>query len=301
MSLEVKDILMEMGYSVKDFGKNYRTKPLYRESNNNTSLCIDKNSGRFVDFSAGVSGNLEDLVKLTLGLKDLVEAQKWLTGKINLEDLKRKSKPKIKTKKIFSENLLKEISPVYHHWEKRGISAKTLSEFRSGLVVSGQMAGRYVFPIFNSKKQILGFAGRDIYENTERPKWKLIGDKSFWIYPLFLNYPEIKNKKELIIVESIGDCLSLWEAGIRNTMVLFGVKLQDERLKSILKMDLKKIIISLNNDFEKEEVNTGLEASCFIKAKLQNFFDEGQVIIKQPDKKDFGEMSKEEILNWKLK
>lgn len=121
------------------------------------------------------------------------------------------------------------------------------------------------------------------------------------IYPLFLNYPEIKNKKELIIVESIGDCLSLWEAGIRNTMVLFGVKLQDERLKSILKMDLKKIIISLNNDFEKEEVNTGLEASCFIKAKLQNFFDEGQVIIKQPDKKDFGEMSKEEILNWKLK
>ena len=47
------------------------------------------------------------------------------------------------------------------------------------------MQHRYVFPIFNGKNEIIGFAGRDLLQmkDNKRPKWKLIGDKSMWKYP----------------------------------------------------------------------------------------------------------------------
>ena len=49
--MSILEILQKIGYTdVKDNGKYYRTKPLYRSSNNNTSLCIEKNTGCFYDF-----------------------------------------------------------------------------------------------------------------------------------------------------------------------------------------------------------------------------------------------------------
>lgn len=293
----IRETLVELGYDLKDFGNSYRAKPIYRESSNTTSLQINKQTGRFVDYSANISGSFEELVKLSLNLKNITEAKTWISQKgINLE--RSIEKPKITSVKIYPHELLNELMPIHDYWKGRDISVETLLAFRGGLVYSGQMSGRYTFPIFNSKNQILGFAGRDIYNNCDRPKWKLIGDKGNWMYPFFINYPVIKQAKEVILVESIGDCLSLWDAGIKNTLVLFGVKLGKVRLQNLLKCDLKKIIIALNNDADKE-VNTGKEASENIYKKLLNYYDVNQLEIKPPTKKDFGEMTLEEKIRWK--
>jgi hypothetical protein len=64
-----------------------------------------------------------------------------------------------------------------------------------------------------------------------------------------------------------------------------------------LKIDPKKIYISLNNDSDKNNAgNIGAEK---IQARLKRYFDEKQIKISLPNKKDFGEMNKEEILQWK--
>ena len=64
-----------------------------------------------------------------------------------------------------------------------------------------------------------------------------------------------------------------------------------------MKKDCKKIIISFNNDSSNN--SAGNNAAEKEKEKLSLFFDPSQIKVKLPKKKDFGEMTKEEILNWK--
>ncbi len=295
MTEEIHNILNEIGYSLQDCGQSWRTQPLYRESGNKTSLCIRKENGGWVDFSANIGGSFEELVKISLKLKNLDDAKKWLETKIDLDGLVKIHKPKIKIPKIYSNDTLKAVLPIHDYWLKRGVSQETLIFFRGGLVKRGQMLDRYVFPVFDARERLVGFAGRDV-TNTKDIKWKLIGSKMGWSYPLFFNLDIVKAKKEIILVESIGDMLALWEAGIKNTLVLFGVDLGD-RLRVLLKLDPDNIIIALNNDQEKD-INTGLIAATDIKKELHRYFDTDQVTISLPPKKDFGESGSEEIIDW---
>jgi len=55
--------------------------------------------------------------------------------------------------------------------------------------------------------------------------------------------------------------------------------------------------LNTNNDSEKN--NAGNQACEKGMNKLLRYFDARQLSIKLPTKKDFGEMNKEEILQWK--
>ena len=138
----------------------------------------------------------------------------------------------------------------HSYWINRGVSQETLNLFLGGVADNGKMKNRYVFPIFNAKNNIIGFSGRDI-TNLSKIKWKHIGEKTEFVYPLFVNSEIIQQQKEIILVESIGDMLSLWQAGVKNTLVTFGTSLSLAILNYSLKLDPKKIYISLNNDSNK--------------------------------------------------
>ena len=91
--------------------------------------------------------------------------------------------------------------------------------------------------------------------------------------------------------------LSLYQAGIKNVLVTFGTSLSLGILNYLLKIDIKKIYISLNNDSNKNNAgNIGAEKTH---SRLKRYFDDKQLKIVLPTKKDFGEMNKEEILQWK--
>ena len=52
---EIKDVLQEIGYSnITDGGKYYRMRPICRDSTNNSSLSVHKETGNFRDFSSNV-------------------------------------------------------------------------------------------------------------------------------------------------------------------------------------------------------------------------------------------------------
>ena len=298
---QIRDILTEIGYSLSDQGKYYRTKPLYRDSSSHTVLSIDKSNGRWKDFRADIGGSFEDLIRLTLRLKSHGEATKWLFDKgINpSENSFEKRLPQVQQIKIFKNELLSKLIPEHSYWNNRGISNETLSHFKGGVTENGKMANRYVFPIFNKQEKIVGFSGRDLKpsnnENSKffRPKWKHIGDKSKWRYPLLNNLQIIRKQKSIIIVESIGDMLSLWENNIKNIIVSFGVIISPDMLSVLTRLDPDRIFISFNDDSQNS--GAGNKAAYIARKKMLDFFDYDQITIKLPKgHNDFNEMHQQD-------
>lgn len=291
----IYDILTSIGYDLRDFGKSYRTKPLYRDSNNNTSLVIDKDTGKWHDFSLNQGGDLKQLIKITLNTTSEEEISKYLSGYAPTPIAQT---IKIEQNKTYSKDLLIKLKKDYDYWIGRGVSKSTLEVFQGGIADNGKMANRFVFPIFNEKDEIVGFSGRALSANPQI-KWKHIGAKSNWIYPIKLNKDALFKEKSAILVESIGDMLSLWEAGIQNVIVCFGVEVSSSIISFLIKTDVKKIFISFNNEPDNDGI--GNKAAQKAKDKLSNYFDEAQLQIALPTKKDFGEMNYEEIKLWKNK
>jgi DNA primase len=93
--------------------------------------------------------------------------------------------------------------------------------------------------------------------------------------------------------------LSLWDAGIKNTIVTFGLEISVPILNILLKVDPNKIYISFNNDQHKNSAGNIAGEKAY--NKLLRYFDKKQLEIKLPSKKDFGEMNTEEILQWQKK
>jgi len=295
--ISIYEILTELGYQLKDYGKEFRTKPLYRDSDNDTVLRIYKDTGKWFDFKQNISGDINSLVRLTLKIDDPDKAQEWLKNKNFTTNYSIEyTKPILKSTKKFDINLLENLEYNHLYCNKRSITNDTLIQFKGGVGKAGKMKNRYVFPIFDIRNDIIGFSGRDI-TNLSKIKWKHLGEKNDFLYPLFLNSNIIEEQKEIILVESIGDMLSLWQNNIKNVLVIFGTNLSLSVLNYCLKTDMKKIYISLNNDSEKNKAgNIAAEKTYF---RLKRYFDDKQLKIALPIKKDFGEMTSEEILQWK--
>jgi len=299
--MEVKEILQNAGYTnITEDSKNFRMKPLYRDSSSQTVLSVRKDTGSFIDFSKNISGSLQTLIKMSLNFKTEEEALKWIESHVDGGlKIKQNNRPVIKENRVFSKTSLEKVMPQHDYWINRGISEKTLSLFEGGVVHEGKMKNRYIFPIFDYKKNLVGVSGRDLVNDpaSKRPKWKHIGDKSQWKYPMQVNNKLLKDKKEVIVVESIGDMLSLWEAGVKNVAVSFGLQIGLGLLNYFMRIDCQKIILAFNND----ENKAGNKAAEKNSNRLQRYFDKNQIIIALPTEGDFGEMSQEQIIDWKNK
>jgi len=299
--VDIKETLINLGYSnIKDMGSEYRTRPIYRESDNNTTLRIKKETGFFTDFGRQITGSFEELVRLSLKLDDISDAKKWLKNKSYYDQPRKIPKPKLQHAKIFDKSILSKTITNHGYWIDRNISLSTLEQFEGGVAQVGKMNDRYVFPIYNNRKQIVGISGRCINDtrSQSRPKWKHIGQIHEWVYPAFLNIDIIKKEKSIILVESIGDMLSLWDADIKNVLVIFGLNVQKGILNFLLKVDPTHVILSLNNDSGGNSAgNKAAQKNC---KKMLKYFDKDQITVHLPTKNDFGEMSREEIRDWKL-
>ena len=300
----VKIILQDIGYVLSDHGKEYRTRPLYRDSDNDSVLRIWKNSGQWVDFKENISGSLEDLVKITLKLKSIDEAKNWISAK-GIDTSFREdeaAKPTIKQTSTFDRSLLIKLLRDSSYWSNRGISDSTLQPFQGGVATGGKMFNRYVFPVFDSQDNIIGFSGRDISKLSleGRPKWKHIGDKKEWVFPLKVNLKDLKSAKNLILVESIGDMLALRENGINNCVVTFGLNLTPKIIYSLISINPSKIVIAFNNDGS--DNGAGNMAAQAAQNKLRDYFDINQIVIKLPQgANDFADLNlkdKNRILEW---
>jgi hypothetical protein len=310
-SEKIKDILQKLGYNLTDFGSHWRTSAVYRGGNNPSSVQIYKDSGVWVDYVKGDGYmSLRSLIQATLQTNDPKEVSELMKG----YDFDSPSKeaatptyPKTEMEKTYPDSILIKLLPHYSFYNKKGISDEVLRFFKGGLATEGAMYQRFVFPIYNQSGLIHGFSGRDMSTvSSNRPKWKHVGKKSTWIYPYFTPQDfspncvqeEIAQKKEVILVESIGDLLNLHQHGVRNVIVTFGTSISPSLICFLLSLQLKNIVISLNNDSLKEK-NRGEIGALKSYLKLLDYFDKSVISIRLPLANDFGDMSSKDFDDWK--
>ena len=108
--MTIKEVLSELGYSqILDNGREYRMRPLYRESSNNSSLSVKKDTGYFNDWGVGEKGSFQRLVQIHLKVTT-IEASNWIRNKgLNQTRTNEDNKPKIKEARKFNKESLKHI------------------------------------------------------------------------------------------------------------------------------------------------------------------------------------------------
>lgn len=298
--MQVLDILHKLGYSnIRETGTHFTTRPLYRDSDNDSALAVNKLTGNWYDFVQKKGGSIFSLVALMKGLKTKDEVKQFLETDSLEVDTNIQHRYELEEVKKFDKELLVKLRREHTYWLNRNISPRTIETFNGGITFNGRMKNRYVFPILNMRDELIGFSGRILSDDLNVPKWKHIGAKFNWCYPVRWNYEYLEATGEAILVESIGDMLSLWDAGIRNTLVTFGLSVSPTIIERLLRLDIQRILIAFNNDCDHNMV--GNEAAEDEKIKLIRYFDESQVSVAIPDFKDFGEMDNDKINLWRQK
>jgi hypothetical protein len=284
-SEDFQGILESIGYNLIDCGDHWRTQALYRDGDNQTAVKIYKNTGVWMDFVENKGSKpFEALVKLTVkDSKDLSD----ILGNVKSQNITTYcKKEKIHMEKIYPKDSLDKLFPNYNFYLKRKISESTQKAFNVGLAGVGKMYRRMVFPIYDEHHQIIGFSGRKVDENNNYPKWKHIGRRNNWVYPAFNKdagtNEEIELKKEVILVESIGDAMALYEQGIKNVLVMFGLSVNSHIINYLNSKSINRIFISTNNDRNGRE-NRGFTAAIKTFIKLSAYFRSGQINCKIPD------------------
>jgi hypothetical protein len=305
---KIQEVLQSLGYKLSDRGSYWQTNAIFRNGDNKTALQIYKDTGVWKDYVEGTSFfPFKRLIEATLGTNDKKEVSKY----IDQEDAsllytkKTAQAPKLEMEEVYGDIMLERLLPHYKFYNNKGISTRTLKALKGGLATSGQLNQRFVFPIVNDLGQIHGFSGRDMKsrEGSNRPKWKHIGKKKNWIYPLYLDKrteAQIAKDNYVIIVESIGDLLNLKENGFHNVLVSFGLDISSKLTCALVSLAPEQVIISFNNDSSQQE-NRGLDASFKNYLKLLGVLAPEKIKICLPTKNDFGDMNKEDFADWKRK
>lgn len=301
----VEEILDRLNYPIHIRGRNCVCDTSFR-GGDSKSLYVNEN-GTCHDLVQNRTFPLVELVQNILG-GTLLEAQKFIGS--NQEAAPIEKEVKLKVEKNFDPQVIHELTKSYKFYLDKGIRKEVLEEFGGGLCHGGKMYLRFCFPIYNKQKKINGVAGRCVRFTSQEekqfgkdrpfPKWKILGEKKNFLYPLFISSPFIQESRQIVLVESIGDCLSLWNSGIKNVFCLFGVALSDPALIAIAAEAPKEILLALNNDSESDR-NRGVEGAAKVRAKLNKLFSLSSIRDAFPEKNDFGAQSVEENLNWAKK
>ncbi len=148
---------------------------------------------------------------------------------------------------------------------------------------------RVIFPIYNTRNEILGFGGRNLsdfgpkYINSPETSYFHKGDN---LYGIHLALPHIKEQSCFILVEGYTDVLALYKAGIRHGIAPLGTAFTDSQAKLLkryaekgyllfdsdeagMKATLRTIEILENNDLQVEvlELPAGNDPADIIAAQ----------------------------------
>ena len=296
--VDIENTLTSLGYELEDRGSYWQSTALYRNGDNKTALQIYKDTGIWKDYVKGTCYMpFKKLIQVTLGSNDPEIIEEHLVNQNDFSFENTIHKKYITMEKTYDESCLSRLLPHYNFYKSKGISEQTLKLFQGGLCTEGKMYQRFVFPVFNLNSKIHGFSGRDMIDSENRPKWKHIGTKTKWTYPHHLTAEHIKESKELILVESIGDCLNLYENNIKNFLCCFGVDLSPSLISYIVSLNPSKTIISFNND-AKSTQNAGLNGAIKSFFKLIPYINYEKIKICLPTSNDFGDMKPKDFETW---
>jgi hypothetical protein len=212
------------------------------------------------------------------------------TGADENAPLETPPEPRITLPRTWPATVLDRLIRDYSYWEGRGISATTVEPFRGGVATTGQLASRWVFPMFDENDDIIGFSARALKPGMQ-VKWKHLNPSSTFLWG---GLDEIRETRRAILCESIGDVLALREHGVPESLCLFGLNMSQAVLGFLISANPEVLVISTNRDADPAK---GQRAAQRIRTTLCAFFDEDRVSVVHPPagSKDWGECGAEQI------
>jgi hypothetical protein len=160
-----------------------------------------------------------------------------------------------------------------NYYLKRGYSQKILDKYDVGQCTNSnkEMFDRIVVPIYNQQySHMVGCSGRSIYEKCSKcsyyhnPNTDCINSEFGWKYSKWKHNKDFKAKDHLynlwfakdyilktgiaVVVESPGNVWRLEEAGIHNSIAIFGTSLGDRQKMLLDCSGAMSLLILLDND-----------------------------------------------------
>jgi len=188
------------------------------------------------------------------------------------------------------EKVIESLDIPSQYYINRGFLPETLVAFDVGECYNQDrpMRNRAVVPVYDEDYKYIGCVGRSLDENNKKYKW--INSKGFkkscYLYGIWMAKPHIQRTSSIILVEGQGDVWRLYEAGIKNSVGIFGADLGEDQLIALEQLGVMNVIILTDND------EAGQKAAQGIITKGGRRFNYFTPTI---SKKDVGEMSIEDI------
>jgi len=127
-----------------------------------------------------------------------------------------------------------------------GILCRTQNEFEIGYDLNHHVI---TIPIRDEIGTLVGVQARSVNDLSDKKYYYLEPfAKTQILYGLNLTMPYIKNKKQVIIVESAKSVMKLWQYGIRNTIAILGSKFSKTQAKKISMLEVNEVILCLDQD-----------------------------------------------------
>lgn len=289
-------ILVNLGYKLHNRGDYWQTAAVFRHGDNPTALKIYKNSGVWIDFvdGDGKAQSFKKLLQKTTGKEDV--------SQFELEQLRYERRQFLSEEKTFPDDCLGRLLPDYdfflHKEKDASITAATQKAYSAGVATKGSLYNRVVFPIRNKDGKIHGFSGRDI-TGRSRIKWLHNGKANNWLYPYYTVNEcreSIRERGYLILVESIGDSMALYQAGFPNNIVAFTNSISPRLVARLAALNVD-VVVAFNNDHQKPLAqNEGVKGGINSLLKLFQLIDFKKLWFMPPVKHvDFGEMKGNKI------
>ncbi len=220
--------------------------------------------------------------------------------KVQVEDLDKRKflqqtgwymPAKAAVKLIEREKVRAKLSYPDLYFASRGFSPEILDKYDVGYChdMTKFMFGRSVVPIYDEDyKYMLSSVGRTNWEVTEKnPKWKNgPGFNNSLLYNTWFAKPFIKQSHCVVLVESVGNVWRLEEAGIHNSLALFGCNFSDSQQMFLERNGVMKVILLMDED------PAGIQARKEIRQEIKNFYN---VVDIHLDSGDVADHSVEEI------
>ena len=197
--------------------------------------------------------------------------------------------PEREPSKVDREVILETIQIPAEYYINRGYTIDILTKFDIGLCdkKNKPMSGRVVVPIYDEGYNYIGCIGRSCYENMQ-PKWLHSKGfrKSSYLYGLNMAKEKILETATAVLVEGQGDVWRMHEAGVENTVGIFGASLSDDQLVLLEQSGALSLVILTDYD------DAGHRAAEQIMKKCGRRFNYYRPNISE---KDVGDMSVEQI------
>lgn len=184
---------------------------------------------------------------------------------------------------------------------KKGYPAELIEQSGLAIVSSthhyDRFRGRVMFPLRDVRGQILGFAGRLLDPEIKEAKYinspeTAVYHKAKNLFGIFENREDIRKKGEAVLVEGEFDCISSWQAGVRNVVAVKGTALTSDQVKLIRRYG-RKVVVCLDSD------SAGQEALIRSLPILEHHGLSSRAVVLLTGEKDPDEMAKSSPSKWK--